>query len=275
MAIFKYSGAGNTFAVIDGRNYDLDSLEGEDAIKLVCTEISTDGLMILHASKEYDFEMEYFNSDGSGGMMCGNGGRCIASFAHLLRIEPANGSYYVFKAADGVHTAQILSSEGRRDIVRLGMIDVHDIKYYPELKVAPVDGYFLNTGTRHFVIFDEDVEEIAVTAAGEVVRYAEEFAPEGANVNFVAPYGDGIKVRTYEKGVEGETDACGTGITASAIAAYYSGIVKPSSEENGHVKYSVRARFEDLSVEFHPIKDGEGIADEVYLTGPAELIYFI
>lgn len=273
---YKYSGAGNTFAVLDGRDEDPKTLEQirlADTVEMICTELTTDGLMILTEHDGLDFGMEYYNNDGSGGMMCGNGGRCIVAFADYLGIKPADGEAYRFMAPDGEHTAQILSRDGMTCVVRLKMSDVQDIKYYEELsEEAPVDGYFLNTGTRHFVVFADDVEDVAVEKAGSVIRRSPEFAPEGTNADFVSPYNGGIKVRTFEKGVEAETMACGTGITASAIAAYRQGI-PPTENAEGRVRYAVRSRLDDLSVDFIP---GERpIATDIHLTGPAELVYML
>ena len=288
---YKYSGAGNTFAIVDGRDEDptqLSSLLTPESIELVCTELTTDGMMVLKASEAHDFAMEYYNRDGSGGMMCGNGGRCITAFADHVGIKPADGKTYHFEAPDGVHTAEILSRDGYECVVRLGMLDVPEIVYYRELSEAPVDGYFLNTGTRHFVVFDEDVDDIAVNGAGRVIRHCKEFAPEGTNVNFVCPYAGGLKVRTFEKGVEEETMACGTGVVASAIAAYRQGIEPSSREADGRVRYKVRARIADLTVDYIPgtalggdASEGASgnvcppVATSVFLTGPASLIYMV
>ena len=195
-------------------------------------------------SAAVDFTMEFYNPDGSSGMMCGNGGRCIAAFADYLGISAAAArgeassegaaqaeggvaalKRYLFRAPDGVHSAEILEraaesqpnrKQGGRWQVRLGMRDVEGVK-------RVLDGYFLDTGTRHFVKFVPDVEAIDIDAEALPIRHDPLFAPEGTNVNFVQLVPGGIKVRTFEKGVEGETLACGTGITASAIAAVFSG----------------------------------------------------
>ena len=265
--IYHFSGAGNDFVVLDGRSEDLSAFRDAAEIGRLCREYSTDGLMILsEGAPGEDFTMEFFNPDGSSGMMCGNGGRCIAAFADHLGIRPATTGAYVFRAADGLHTAEILSREGRRWTVRLGMKDV-------EAVVPVLGGYFLNTGTRHFVKFVPDVEAIDIEEEGPALRHAPEFAPEGANVNFVQilPEG-GIKVRTFEKGVEGETLACGTGITASALAAAFSGQLPGSDEGSGIAtshKVVVHARKDTLEVDFST--NGTRFTD-VYLTGPAELL---
>lgn len=271
--LYKYSGAGNDFVLLDGRSLDVSTLEyyrSAETIEGLCNRssgflaadgrVGADGLMILGSKEGLDFVMEYYNSDGSGGMMCGNGGRCITAFAYDMGIRP-EGSKYIFEAADGLHSADILSCEGARKIVRIGMIDAFGLR-------EVLGGYFLNTGTRHFVTFREDVEAVDIEREGAELRWNEAFAPEGANINFVASQSDGtLKVRTFEKGVEAETLACGTGLTASAIAAYLSGI--PATKTDGRrVCYELHARQDDLSVDFIPASP----AAEVFLTGPAEEI---
>ena len=253
--LYKFSGAGNDFVVIDGREGDVSSFREVARIEALCKQFKTDGLMILGSGEtEVDFTMEFYNPDGSGGMMCGNGGRCIVAFADYLGIKPASGDVFLFRAPDGLHTGEILErpEEGLWE-VRIKMIDVQGI-------TPMLGGYFLNTGTRHFVKFVDDVEQVDIDTEGKALRWNEAFAPIGTNVNFVHVAPDGLHVRTFEKGVEGETLACGTGLTASAIAAYYIG--KPDTR--------LRARQDWLSVNFTPGPD-EKFTD-VYLTGPARLV---
>ena len=279
MKFYKYQGAGNDFLIADNRER---ILREEGGVLYSCTEdepgwsrsiadlcdrrygVGADGLMLLESSEEHDFRMTYFNSDGSGGMMCGNGGRCIVAFAADMGIE-----HFDFSAADGFHTAGILSSEGGARTVRLKMSDVSGISSYKALTGVncPSDGYFLDTGTRHYVRIVEDVDLYDVVGEGRDIRVnALELKPIGANVNFVEPLAGGLGVRTYEKGVEDETYACGTGIVASAIAAFFSGI-RPSEASDGRVFYDIQARRDRLSVDFIPGKDGA--ASDVWLTGPA------
>ncbi len=249
MKIHLYSGAGNTFTVLDGRD---SSEEMPDVVRL-CRKYATDGLMILRTDAKFDFSMDYYNSDGSGGMMCGNGGRCIVAFADFLGITPSEKDTYRFLAADGEHSGTILKRDGRNKTVRLKMCDVHS--FAPSIE----DGYFLDTGTRHYVKFVEDVEAVDLSAEGSRLRHHPAFAPAGANANFVQIIGeDTIKVRTFEKGVEAETLACGTGVTASAIASYLSGKAKGC-------KIEVHTRKDIMEVEFNP---SETEFTEVYLTGP-------
>ena len=152
--------------------------------------------------------MKYFNSDGNLGSMCGNGGRCTAQFAFRSGIAGKNQRFLAF---DGIHEAVI-----EKEIVRLQMSDVAK----PEL----IDGnYFLNTGSPHYVIFTKDIDKIDVSVEGKKIRHSSSFAPGGTNVNFVELTGNGIYVRTFERGVEDETLSCGTGVTASAIASVLNG----------------------------------------------------
>ena len=315
--LHKYSGAGNDFVVLDGRKEDVSDFRTPERIAALCDRksgfaaadgrIGADGLMILNAGDaEYDFRMEYYNSDGSGGMMCGNGGRCIVAFADELGLVPRAGGVFRFLAADGPHTGEILRQAqddsarfpGGRKTVRLRMIDVK--VFHPAL-----DGWFVDTGTRHFVRFVPDAEAVDVETEGRRARWDPVFAPVGANANFVSVDPDGtLRVRTFEKGVEGETLACGTGITAAAIATYlnsttpshgsadaalraggpsFAGHEKSARQILGHpgsttpahasaagVAYNIQARIDRLAVEFRPVPDG-GFSD-VYLIGPAEEI---
>ena len=263
---YKYQGAGNDFLIADNRG-GAKSVTPEQ-IASICDRrygVGADGLMLLESSEAYDFRMVYYNSDGSGGMMCGNGGRCIVAFASDMGI-----GHFDFEAADGFHTAQIIRSEGQVKVVRLKMRDVSEISRHSALQgvTVPSEGYFLDTGTRHYVRFVNDLDNYDIVSEGRDIRYnAAELQPVGANVNFVEPYEKGIKVRTYEKGVEDETYACGTGIVASCIAAYKEGI-SPSSCEDGRVRYDVTAKRDRLAVDFRP---GD-VAEDVFLTGPATYV---
>lgn len=268
--LYIYSGAGNDFVVVDGRGTDVSAMREPAAIEALCREHGTDGFMILdEACQGTDFRMEYYNSDGSGGMMCGNGGRCIVAFADALGIIPADGSVYLFEAADGLHTGEVLSRDGERKIVRIKMIDAFDLR---RMEVCGHKGCYVNTGTRHFVTFEPDVAQTDVEGTGALLRHDPAFAPQGANINFVTVTGArSLAVRTFEKGVEAETLACGTGITASAIVAWYMGSGEPAPAGQP-VHYDIRARIDDLAVDFIPASEGEIVAREVYLTGPATVL---
>ena len=267
--LFKYSGAGNDFIILDGRGKDLSEYRHASRILALCDRrsgfraaddrIGADGLMILSdpaaapsSHGALDFKMEFFNPDGSSGMMCGNGGRCITAFADKLGIKPASEGEYVFSAADGVHRARILKKEGNVCIVRLLMVPPSGLKQYP-------DGWFINTGTRHFVKFVSDIESIDINVEGSAIRHRNEFSPDGTNADFVQILPDGsLKIRTFEKGVEAETLACGTGIVAAAL------IFNHIHHSDSSLTVTVHARKDKLEVEMTP----QGI----WLTGPAELI---
>lgn len=273
---YKYQGAGNDFLLADNRDGHIREENGvlygqgwEARIADICDRrygVGADGLMLLDSSDEYDFRMTYFNSDGSGGMMCGNGGRCIVAFAADMGIE-----HFDFMAADGFHTAQILKSEGCVKTVRLKMKDVTEIVRHDLLEGTdvPSDGWFIDTGTRHFVRFVEGLDEYDIVSEGRNIRYnASALQPVGVNVNYVEPFGGGIKVRTYEKGVEDETFACGTGIVASCVASYLNGFRPTETLPCGRTNYAVRAKKDQLAVDFVP-SEGRTSFSDVWLTGPA------
>lgn len=293
----KYHGAGNDFLIADNRDGHLSL--SEEVIRHLCdrhTGFGADGVMLLESGSGKDFNMVYFNPDGSGGMMCGNGGRCIVAFAaDCGAVSP--DSTIVFDAADGEHIASIPENGMKGEkAVRLKMKDVSGITAYTE-----EDGFFLDTGTRHYVKFVSGLADYPVLSEGPVLRHDSRFAPVGTNVNFVEVAGgpastvrtictakgdsstleaEGqastvLAIRTFEKGVEYETLACGTGIVASAMASFVRG-VPPSRTAGEAVAYSVRAAIADLSVEFVPHRDnGLFCASDVYLTGPACFVGYV
>lgn len=293
----KYHGAGNDFLIADNRDGHLSL--SEEVIRHLCdrhTGFGADGVMLLESGSGKDFNMVYFNPDGSGGMMCGNGGRCIVAFAaDCGAVSP--DSTIVFDAADGEHIASIPENGMKGEkTVRLKMKDVSGITAYPE-----EDGFFLDTGTRHYVKFVSGLADYPVLSEGPVLRHDSRFAPVGTNVNFVEVAGGPastfsaigtaesdpstmvaggsastvLSIRTFEKGVEYETLACGTGIVASAMASFVRG-VPPSRTTGEAVAYSVRAAIADLSVEFVPHMDnGLFCASDVYLTGPACFVGYV
>lgn len=269
MTFYKYQGAGNDFLIADNRDGSI--VLSVEQIAKICDRrygVGADGLMLLEESDRYDFRMVYYNSDGSGGMMCGNGGRCIVAFAADRGMKS-----FEFEAADGYHRAEILSDDGAVKTVSLKMTDVLEIRRYDSLDGVDVEseGYFLNTGTRHYVRFVEDLAGYDVTDEGRRIRYgATELLPEGVNVNFVQPCDGVLKVRTYEKGVEDETNACGTGIVASCLAAWAGKAMEPQMLSPGRFRYDVRAKHDALSVEFTP-QDGI-LAKDVVLTGLAVFV---
>jgi diaminopimelate epimerase len=266
---YKYQGAGNDFLIADNRDGGLQlSIEQIEALCDRRYGVGADGLMLLEKSPVYDFRMVYYNSDGSGGMMCGNGGRCMVAFAADMGI-----SHFDFEAADGFHTAQILDAAHGIKTVRLKMKDVDAVQTYDSLTgvKVPSSGSFLDTGTRHYVRFVADLDYYDIVSEGRDIRYhAQEFLPVGVNVNFIEPLDGNLKVRTYEKGVEDETYACGTGIVASCVAAFVAGHAPSMTMADGRVRYDVRAKKDDLSVDFMPSE--VRVAEDVWLTGPAAFV---
>lgn len=248
---YKYQGTGNDFVIIDNRETNLALTEQN--INTLCDRrfgIGADGLMLLEEDSDYDFGMKYFNSDGKESTMCGNGGRCMVSFAKLLGIINKETK---FKAVDGVHKATIHDDE----TISLEMQDVSDIA-----KVN--NNYYLNTGSPHYVLFRDDIDKIDVLNRGREIRYSGEFKPEGTNVNFVEAKNDVLYVRTYERGVENETLSCGTGVTASAISASI-------HTETDKSSYKIITKGGNLHVSFKKIDNNSFV--NIWLTGPATFVF--
>ncbi len=254
---WKYEGAGNDFVLFDCRDTNFEP--SEEFIRAICsrrTGVGADGAMLLAKSATCDFAMRYFNSDGPEATMCGNGGRCIAWFADLLGI---GGDVKTFEAVDGLHTAEILSRSGASAQVRLQMIDVDRV-------VVDEDGdILLDTGSPHLVRVVNDLD-MDVVGVGAELRYGPKCAStNGANVNFVQVLGEGrLALRTYERGVEDETLACGTGATATAIAICHT--LQPSVRH-----FDLAAQGGNLAVDFEI--DEQGHYTKIYLTGPARVVF--
>ncbi len=206
----KYHGAGNDFILIDDRSGNWLERIKQDWVAGICHRrfgIGADGMILLQQGHDgADFSMKYYNSDGNISTFCGNGGRCIVSFAARLGIH--NGQCK-FVGTDGWHEAS-LNKDG---LVRLSMSDVFRIEKLDD------NTYSLFTGSPHYVTFVENSELIDVQREGRTIRYSPPFEKEGINVNFVQSFSSSeIRIRTYERGVEDETMACGTGVVAAAIA---------------------------------------------------------
>jgi diaminopimelate epimerase len=254
LSFIKYEGTGNDFILIDDRAKVFPVFD----VKLVhrlCDRrfgIGADGLILLQNDPEHTFRMVYFNADGKEGSMCGNGGRCFVAFANELGLIKDEIN---FSAADGLHSAII--TDPKNAIVKLKMVDVPTVEF--------AKGYvYLNTGSPHYVLFEHDVMDIDVVAEGRGVRNNERFRKEGTNVNFVQSFEKGVKIRTYERGVEDETLSCGTGSVASALAAAIKGIVPASGD------CKVRVMGGELKVYFE--KNGNGFKN-IWLEGPATFVY--
>jgi diaminopimelate epimerase len=249
----KYQGTGNDFVMIDQRAKQYLTKTDTGIINRICDRkfgIGADGLILLQNKVGYDFEMIYFNADGSESSMCGNGGRCITAFANQIGMNKEN---YRYLAIDGSHDAIVKSNE-----VSLKMSDV--------LEIEQGDGYYLlNTGSPHYIIFTEDVSDLNIVEAGQGIRYSKRFHKEGVNVNFVEIKNENtIEVATYERGVEDETLSCGTGVTAAAICfnlLKYNNL----SHVNIHTKGG------NLSVNFDKLNDNH--FQNIWLNGPATLVF--
>lgn len=251
---WKYQGNGNDFVILNGRDQLIDL--SPDRIALICDRhfgIGADGLMIIQNCELADFEMLYYNADGHLSSLCGNGGRCIAAFAFLQGIVE---NKMIFKAHDGNHNAII-----NHDIVKNKTLDV-SLSMANVSNVIKEDGFYvLDTGSPHYVEFVDKVAEIDVIGDGRKTRYSERFSPDGINVNFVEISKNRLFVRTYERGVENETLSCGTGVTASALAAY---------AETARKDYSIHTTGGEFKVSFNEVN---GSFESIWLRGPAEEVF--
>ena len=250
---YKYQGAGNDFVLVDNRDAHSDTFN-TDTVARICNRhfgVGADGLMLLQAKSGYDFEMIYYNADGRPGSMCGNGGRCIVAFARDLKLIHNETN---FLAVDGPHYAKI-SEDGER--ISLEMIEVAQVNRDGE-------AYVLNTGSPHYVLLTKNLQQKDVYHDGYAIRNNETYKQEGINVNFVEDFGDHYFVRTFERGVEDETYACGTGVTAVAMAmAIEKGLT-------GNISTPIRVLGGNLNIRFH--FDGQRFSD-VFLEGPAKFVF--
>ncbi|MFN8254781.1 MAG: diaminopimelate epimerase [Bacteroidales bacterium] len=248
---YKYHGAGNDFILIDDRTNNHQVLDS-DKISFLCHRrfgIGADGLMFLKSIAGYHFNMEYYNSDGRIGTMCGNGGRCITAFARDLGILDQKAS---FMASDGLHESFIDSS----GLISLKMKDVDNI-------IIEDDYYFLDTGSPHYVTFVEDINKTNVYQEGKRIRNSDVFKPAGTNVNFVSLKNDNLFIRTYERGVEDETYACGTGSVASAIAFALKFKINQKKVQLNTLGGVLEVSFERENLKF----------SDIYLKGPAKFVF--
>ena len=213
----KMSGAGNDFVVADNR--DGGFRPDRANVTHICDRrfgVGADGLLLVEPSKSADFSMRYYNADGSEAEMCGNGARCIARF-YSERCDTTRRELK-FETRAGLIEATVSGSH-----VRLTMSEPHDLQLHKkiQLKGGSREYHFINTGVPHAVFFTDNADREMVQDVGAEVRHHKDFAPRGTNVDWVQPLGGGaIRVRTYERGVEAETLACGTGVVASGIVAH-------------------------------------------------------
>ena len=244
----KYQGTGNDFIMIDDRQMTFPK-DNSTLITRLCDRklgIGADGVILIQPHDTLDFRMVYFNPDGSQSL-CGNGSRCAVAFAKSLDII---GDKTTFETTDGIHDAYF---EG--DIVHFHLHDVHEIE-------KRRGGWYINTGSPHHIDIVTDLENHPILERGRTIRYDEAYAPGGTNVNFLEKTDVGIKVRTYERGVENETLSCGTGVTACALAASYLSYGSP---------VKVFTKGGELTVSFQKNENDE--FSNIYLAGPAKKVF--
>jgi diaminopimelate epimerase len=260
---YKYQATGNDFILIDNRSGKLSLTI--DQIQHLCNRkfgIGADGLMLIERHASLDFNLVYYNSDGSESL-CGNGSRAAVKMAAALGLVKGKTR---FNAYDGEHEAELLAN----DIVRLKMNNVEEVE-------AANDHFFINTGSPHYIRFTENVQSFPVYDEGRKIRYSDDYKPGGTNVNFVQLQPEnGIFVRTYERGVEDETLSCGTGVTAAALAAHLKGHASP---------INIQTPGGSLSVEFKSSHNGNqkgetnsnlsnpGTFTDIFLIGPAKMVF--
>ncbi len=258
---FKMSGSGNDFILIDNRDGKLAVGRLEDFVRKVCQRrisVGADGLIVIQKSDRADFSWRFFNADGSEVDMCGNGGRCAARFAYIKGVAGEKMSF--------VTGAGVIDAEVKGEQVKLRLTDPKDLRVGYTI---PLDGRTfpvnsVNTGVPHVVSYIRDLENHDVFSDGRAIRYHEAYRPAGTNANFVRVHSrQRISVRTYERGVEDETLACGTGAVASALVSAWKGLVDEP------VDVLVKSG-ETLRVYFRKTDRG---FEHVYLEGGARVIY--
>lgn len=249
----KYQGAGNDFILLDNLSGSFDNLTSFD-IQFLCDRkfgIGADGLIKINAHSEYDFEVDYFNADASKSF-CGNGGRCAVAFAKSLNIPQETN---VFVGYDGLHNYSIDANE----IVCISMNEVSEIIHHG-------DDFEVYTGSPHYVKFVSNLAKYPVFEEGKKIRTSSPFDQAGINVNFVELTAkDFMYVRTYERGVEDETLACGTGVTACALVHAYKGDVL------GAKSITIIAKGGELRVDFDQIE--QAVFKNIFLSGPAAFVF--
>jgi len=261
---WKMHGASNDFVLVDDRSGEFPVDDGA-WIARICRRrrgIGAEGLILIQAAQEAgaDFRMRFFNPDGGEAEMCGNGARCVARLAHDLGVA---GRKMVFETAAGRVKAEV-----GKDGVMVGLPDPRDWRRNMVLEAAGVRMAcdFVNTGVPHVVVpVEGDLAEVNVAELGAAIRYHEQFAPEGTNADFIARgEGGAVRIRTYERGVEGETPACGTGMVAAALTAAGLGWARPPV-------VVLPASGDRLEVDFELLEDGRPRGVKLY--GPAEYVY--
>lgn len=256
----KMHGAANDFIVVDDRQQTFPAHDRAWMAKIMSrnTGVGSEGILLIQPSETADFRMRFFNPDGGEVDMCGNGARCIARLASELGVATQTMSFDTL--------AGVVAAEVQGETVRLTMTPPKDWRMDQSLKLngETISYHFVNSGVPHVVVEVPDVAAVDLPRLGAAIRYHETFAPGGTNANFITVTGsNSLRLRTYERGVEAETPACGTGIVAAGLIAGRAGRVAPPvliTSAGGH----------ELTVDFRLTANG---ADEVTLTGPAEHVF--
>jgi diaminopimelate epimerase len=253
VSFYKYQGAGNDFILVDNRNEEFSEIS-LNILKDLCDRhfgIGSDGFIFINKHDKFDFDMQFHNPDGSKSF-CGNGARCAIAFYSFLTRRKGQ---FKFDAYDGLHYAELLEN----GMVRLEMNDVTDIIEHSD------NSFELNTGSPHLIKFESKIDKIDVDRKGATIRYSKEYRVQGINVNFVEVLGPNhVAIRTYERGVEGETLACGTGITAAAIS------LAKNVKLSGFQRVKVNALGGELFVEFD---NDVNRFSKIILEGPATYVF--
>ncbi len=258
---YKMSGSGNDFIVVDNRKRVVEENDLPGFISRICRRkmsVGADGFILIEPSDKVDFKWRFYNSDGSRAEMCGNGARCAARFAFENGIAAENMS---FETDVGIVKGQV-----KDDRAKVNMPNPADLRLdFPiELKSGTLSICSVNTGVPHVVIMRQSVEDLDVFNIGREIRFHEAFAPAGTNVNFICVLKPGhLAIRTYERGVEAETLACGTGSIAAALVA------SSKLHWNSPVHLTTRGG-EDLVIYFN---NENGVLEDIYLEGDARIIY--
>ncbi len=255
----KMNGAGNDFVLLDNRAGNLQ-LTGSQISRLCDRHrgIGADGVLVLEpAANGADFRMRYYNADGGEAEMCGNGARCLARFTSEIAGPLEQLSFET--------PAGLIAAALGRDGVTLQMSEPHDLRLNLDVSALQqkIRCHYIDSGVPHVVIPVESIAKVNVREIGSAVRHHAVFAPRGANVNFIERRGSGIAIRTYERGVEDETLACGTGVVASAL------IFAATEGAGSPVRVLVKGG-DELQVGF--ARDGERFTD-VTLAGPADFVF--
>ncbi len=258
---YKMSGSGNDFIIVDNRDKIVDETDLVNFIVKVCRRkmsVGADGFILVENTEGADFKWRFFNSDGSVAEMCGNGARCVARFAYLTGIA---GPEMSFETGAGIVEARVAGES-----VKIKMTDPSDLKTdYPlELKDRSISVSSINTGVPHVVVVTDTLDDVEVVKMGREIRFHDMFAPAGTNVNFICPIKDDtIGIRTYERGVEDETLACGTGSVAGAL------IMARKMKIDAPINVLTRSGV-ILKIYY---KEKNGTYQDIYLEGDARIIF--